>query len=116
MTEPIRIARPATDAERDLLGILSPTERLDVLLVAASRKARRAIREEESMLNDAAKKIVAREANAQLPEARRQIDAGAHIEDVIERAWEVSCANTPDLREWRRAFSCYESILLDELV
>lgn len=67
------------------------------------------------MLNDAAKKLVARAARVAAQEKRGQISYGADVDVVAEQAWRDAQSLNPDFRNWPSAQRYFESIFLGEL-
>lgn len=67
------------------------------------------------MLNDAAKKLVARAARVEAKERHGQIAFGANIDQLTEDAWMVAQQLNPDFRTWLSAKSYFETVFQSEI-
>jgi hypothetical protein len=67
------------------------------------------------MLNDAAKKVVARAARVAAHEARDRVARGANADQLVVEAWEFAQAQQPEMREWSSAKAYFEAVFLREI-
>lgn len=65
------------------------------------------------MLNDAAKKLVARAARAEA-EQRRADMAGGTRDEIVEDAWQTAVSLNPDFRNWPSARPYFETVFINE--
>jgi hypothetical protein len=66
------------------------------------------------MLNEAAKKLVARAARVEASERRADV-AGGIRDEVVEAAWDAAVSLNPDFREWPSARSYFEAVFIGEV-
>ena len=67
------------------------------------------------MLNDAAKKLIAREARAQIKGYRERAALGANQDELCTEAWGSAMRSYPDFRVWVGAKEYFEAVFLNEL-
>lgn len=67
------------------------------------------------MLNDAAKKQVARAARVAAQENRDRVQLGANTDELAAEAWRLAQTHNPDFREWSSAKSYFETIFYNEV-
>lgn len=67
------------------------------------------------MLNDKAKKLVAREARTQARQARDRLARGASPDVLSADAWQQALAAYPDFRDWPSARSYFDTIFYGEI-
>ena len=67
------------------------------------------------MLNETAKKLVAREARNAARQARDRISLGANMDDLVVEAWRDAQRSNPDFRNWPSAERYFESVFCNEV-
>lgn len=67
------------------------------------------------MLNDAAKKLVARSAQEAVREGRERVRLGASIDQVVAEAWDTALIAQPDFRDWPSAKAYFETVAIRKL-
>lgn len=67
------------------------------------------------MLNDAAKKLVARAARVAANENRSRAEMGANTDELAAEAWRTAQAHNPDFREWPSAKSYFDKIFYNKI-
>jgi hypothetical protein len=67
------------------------------------------------MLNDVAKKLVARVARSDIKGYRDRIALGASADDLAVEAWDLAKRHNPDFATWRGAKEYFEAVFLREL-
>jgi hypothetical protein len=67
------------------------------------------------MLNDAAKKLVARAARVAAKENRDRVQLGANIDQLASEAWQVATAQNTDFRQWPSAQRYFDTIFYNEI-
>lgn len=67
------------------------------------------------MLNDAAKKQVARAARVAAKEGKDRIALGANIDQIAAEAWRQAQVHNPDFRQWQSAKSYFETVFYNEV-
>lgn len=68
------------------------------------------------MLNDAAKKLIARAARVAAGKGNRdRVALGANIDEIAADEWQVAQTHNPDFREWQSAKSYFDTIFYNEI-
>jgi len=67
------------------------------------------------MLNDEAKKLVARAARVGARGARQRIELGANSDELAVEAWKQAQVHNPDFRNWPSAKSYFETVFYNEI-
>ncbi len=67
------------------------------------------------MLNDAAKKQVARAARVAAKENRSRAELGADTDELATEAWRTAQVHSPDFRNWPSAQNYFEAIFYNEI-
>jgi len=67
------------------------------------------------MLNDAARKLVARAARVAARENRCRAHMGAHTDELATEAWRTAQAQNPDFQNWPSARSYFETVFFGEI-
>ena len=67
------------------------------------------------MLNDAAKKLVARAARAAAKENKDRVALGANVDQLAGEAWRAACAQNPDFVRWTSAQNYFDTIFYNEI-
>lgn len=66
------------------------------------------------MLNDAAKKQIARAARVAAKESQDRAARGANIDQLAAEAWQTAQVHSPDFRQWQSAKNYFETIFYNE--
>lgn len=69
----------------------------------------------DTMLNDAAKKLVARAARVAAKENRDRVALGANTDELAIEAWRTAQVHNPDFREWSSAQNYFDTIFYNEI-
>ena len=68
------------------------------------------------MLNDAAKKLVARAARAAADKGNRdRIALGANTDEICAEEWRIAQTHNPDFRAWSSAQAYFETVFYNEI-
>lgn len=67
------------------------------------------------MLNDAARKLVARAARVDIKGKREMVQLGANPDRLAEEAWRDAVRFNPDFRDWPGAESYFMKVFMDEI-
>lgn len=68
------------------------------------------------MLNEAAKKLVARAARVAAGKGNRdRVALGANTDEIAAEEWRIAQAHTPDFRDWPSAKGYFETIFYNEI-
>lgn len=67
------------------------------------------------MLNDEARKLVARAARAAAHENRDRVERGANIDDLAIEAWRAVKHHNPDFSTWPSAKAYFDRIFYNEI-
>lgn len=67
------------------------------------------------MLNDAAKKQVARAARVAAKENQDRAARGANVDQLAAEAWGTTLLQNPDMRDWPSAVGYFETIFYNEI-
>lgn len=72
-------------------------------------------KEIKAMLNDAAKKLVARAARVAAKENRSRAELGANVDQLASEAWRTVQAQNVDFSQWSSAKSYFETVFHNEI-
>lgn len=73
-------------------------------------------KKEDTMLNDAAKKLVARAARVAAGKGNRdRIALGANTDEIAVEEWETAQTHNPNFREWPSAKAYFDTIFYNEI-
>lgn len=67
------------------------------------------------MLNDAAKKLVARAARVAAKDNRDRAALGADTDEICAKEWKIAQNQNPDFGTWPSAQSYFETIFYSEI-
>lgn len=68
------------------------------------------------MLNDAAKKLVARAARVAAGKGNRdRVALGANIDEICTEEWRIAQNHNPDFRNWPSAQRYFETVFYNEI-
>lgn len=67
------------------------------------------------MLNDAAKKLVARAARVAAKDNRDRAALGADTDEICAKEWTIAQNQNPDFRTWPSAQRYFETIFYNEI-
>jgi hypothetical protein len=69
----------------------------------------------KAMLNDAAKKLVARAARVEIAGKRGQVRLGANPDRLAEESWKEAVVANPDFRGWSSAENYFMKVFMNEI-